>query len=76
MGAVTIQREEGDGMKKVDWSHHDTQTAGWDELVYPEAHPQGWVCPVCGRVYAPYVPMCWYCGNKETTTSTNVEVTG
>ena len=35
--------------------------------------PQGWVCPKCGRVYAPSTPMCWYCGNKtainQTTTS-------
>ena len=26
---------------------------------------QGWVCPKCGRVYAPSTPMCWYCGQKE-----------
>ena len=26
--------------------------------------PKGWVCPKCGRVYAPSTPMCWYCGNN------------
>lgn len=24
----------------------------------------GWICPKCGRVYAPYVFECHYC-NKE-----------
>ena len=27
--------------------------------------PKGWVCPKCGRVYAPSIPMCWYCGSQE-----------
>lgn len=24
----------------------------------------GWICPKCGRVYAPFIPECQYC-NKE-----------
>ena len=35
--------------------------------------PEGWRCPVCGRVYSPTTPMCFYCSNKEvkqTTTTT------
>ena len=24
--------------------------------------PRGWQCPVCGRVYAPFMPMCSHCG--------------
>ena len=24
----------------------------------------GWVCPKCGRVYAPKVTICAYCNNK------------
>lgn len=26
---------------------------------------KGWQCPVCGRVYSPITPMCFYCGKKE-----------
>lgn len=33
---------------------------------------QGWQCPCCGRVYSPDTPMCWYCGNKGTITSTTI----
>ena len=25
---------------------------------------KGWQCPICGRVYSPTTPMCFYCGNK------------
>lgn len=32
--------------------------------------PQGWQCPVCGRVYSPTTSMCFYCGNQETITTT------
>ena len=27
---------------------------------------QGWECPKCGRVYAPWVSMCSYCGNDKS----------
>lgn len=27
---------------------------------------QGWQCPICKRVYSPFVQMCMYCGKKET----------
>lgn len=38
---------------------------------------QGWQCPICKRVYAPFVQKCFYCGEKETQTiqtitSTNI----
>ena len=26
---------------------------------------KGWQCPICGRVYSPTIPMCFYCGKKE-----------
>ena len=33
-----------------------------------EMPPQeGWVCPKCGRVYAPWKSMCEYCGGKTVT---------
>lgn len=32
---------------------------------------KGWQCPICGRVYSPTTPMCFYCGGKvETRTTT------
>jgi len=30
---------------------------------------QGWQCPICKRVYAPDVPMCFYCGSDVKTTT-------
>jgi ribosomal protein L37AE/L43A len=36
---------------------------------------QGWQCPMCGRVYAPWMAQCLYCGNERLgytyTTETN-----
>lgn len=29
--------------------------------------PQGWVCPICHRVYSPMTPMCYYCGGEQKT---------
>ena len=29
---------------------------------------KGWQCPICKRVYSPFVHMCKYCGNKEVET--------
>ena len=26
---------------------------------------KGWLCPICGRVYSPITPMCFYCGKEE-----------
>lgn len=26
---------------------------------------KGWQCPICGRVYSPITPMCFYCGKEE-----------
>lgn len=39
---------------------------------------QGWQCPICGRVYSPMIPMCYYCGGEQktityTTSTENVE---
>lgn len=31
---------------------------------------QGWQCPICKRVYSPFVQMCLYCGKKETQVTT------
>ena len=30
----------------------------------------GWICPKCGRVYAPTQMMCLYCGGGKQTDST------
>ena len=37
-------------------------------------YQQGWVCPKCGRVYSPSTPMCFNCGNNETTTATTTTI--
>ena len=29
--------------------------------------PEGWRCPVCGRIYSPTTPMCFYCNNQKVT---------
>lgn len=37
---------------------------------------QGWQCPICGRVYSPFTPMCYYCGGEqkiETSTKANYQ---
>lgn len=36
---------------------------------------QGWQCPICRRVYSPSTPMCYYCGNEETVTTTSYNFT-
>ena len=28
---------------------------------------QGWMCPICKRVYSPYTSMCFYCGGGQKT---------
>ena len=39
--------------------------------------PYGWVCPKCGRVYAPSIPMCFTCGGDTNITyKTTCEGTG
>lgn len=43
----------------------------------PTIAQQGWQCPVCGRVYSPFTPMCYYCGGeqkKETSTGTDTQI--
>ena len=37
--------------------------------------PQGWQCPVCGRVYSPSTEMCRYCGNEQIVTASHITVT-
>lgn len=37
---------------------------------------QGWQCPICGRVYSPFTPMCYSCGGEqkiETNTKVNCQ---
>ena len=45
-------------------------TAGNEQgYLYQFIPQQGWICPLCGRVYSPTTMMCYYCGNYETTIS-------
>ena len=36
---------------------------------------QGWQCPICGRIYSPTTPMCFYCRptKVEITTGTPID---
>lgn len=36
----------------------------------------GWICPKCGRVYAPTQMMCLYCGGGKQTDSTQPYIPG
>lgn len=42
----------------------------YDPMVQPFAQ-QGWQCPICGRVYSPTTPMCYYCGGESVTTTSS-----
>jgi len=44
----------------------------WPERIFM---PQGWECPKCGRVYAPAMIMCPYCGKdqKEVAGTTDID---
>ena len=33
---------------------------------YPKAHPMGWECPKCGKVYSPSAHSCGCSGYKST----------
>jgi len=35
---------------------------------------EGWVCPLCRRVYAPWAPTCWYCEPALTTGTSTTTV--
>lgn len=35
---------------------------------------QGWQCPICKRVYSPFTPSCFYCGNEQTITTTGATI--
>lgn len=37
---------------------------------------QGWQCPICKRVYSPFVQMCLHCGKKETQVTTLPNIGG
>lgn len=36
---------------------------------------QGWQCPICKRVYSPFTPSCFYCGNEQTITTNDITIT-
>ena len=35
---------------------------------------QGWICPKCGTVWAPWQPCCTICGDNRTTFATGTSV--
>ncbi len=43
-------------------------TIPWPGGTFPQ---QGWQCPVCKSVFAPFVPQCFCCGPGKSATTTN-----
>lgn len=37
-----------------------------EKLINNTSIEYGWVCPKCGRVYAPFTSMCCYCNNLDS----------
>jgi len=46
---------------------HGCNTSDYMDNMPPQ---QGWQCPVCGRVYAPWMSECTHCGNEVSTVTT------
>lgn len=45
--------------EKVDWCHHDSQTSNLTTQYFMQLGPQqGWQCPICKRVLAPFITEC------------------
>lgn len=42
----------------------------WDEIYKCGGYQTGWVCPVCGRVNAPWMPYCLCSGKLGSYTTT------
>ena len=42
-----------------------------DDMMY-DYYLQGWQCPICKRVYAPFKDRCDFCGNKGNTVKSNI----
>ena len=32
----------------------------------------GWICPKCGRVYAPFIPECQHCNRENKSISSTI----
>ena len=39
----------------------------WDQPFIKE----GWLCPVCRRVFSPDTPWCYFCGGEAKTVTTD-----
>lgn len=46
-----------------------TATVTWNPP-YQAMPQQGWQCPVCKNIYAPFMPQCSKCCNQGTATTT------
>ena len=47
----------------------------YSPMPYPAPPQQGWVCPKCGAVMAPFVPTCWHCQPRYVITTITTTVT-
>lgn len=44
---------------------------GFGDSPMPAFGNVGWICPKCGRVYAPTTPSCFVCGGEDNVATSN-----
>lgn len=45
-----------------------------DNIITSDKWDYGWVCPKCGRIYAPTHKQCFYCSNDSDDSETKEQV--
>lgn len=51
----------------------DKTEATKEQYIFAESPKYGWVCPKCGKVYAPDVKECWNCSQLASMRASNTQ---